>query len=55
MRIVHEYRLFPYRDPDLPLELLPHDWAGTYAHESFSTAHRLLRGPADRYFRATVR
>jgi phenylacetic acid degradation operon negative regulatory protein len=26
--LVHEYRLLPYVDPNLPLELLPGDWLG---------------------------
>lgn len=33
--ITHEYRLFPFRDPDLPSDLLPNDWPGYEAHGLF--------------------
>lgn len=33
--ITHEYRLFPFRDPDLPADLLPSDWPGYEAHGLF--------------------
>tara|TARA_B100000029_G_scaffold203193_1_gene201361 strand:- start:724 stop:1605 length:882 start_codon:yes stop_codon:yes gene_type:complete len=33
--ITHEYRMFPYRDPDLPSDLLPNDWPGYEAHGLF--------------------
>lgn len=47
MRLIHDYRLFPFRDPDLPPELLPADWHGRLAHEVFLEAHGLLRAPAE--------
>jgi phenylacetic acid degradation operon negative regulatory protein len=47
MRLVHDYRLFPFRDPDLPPELLPAGWRGRAAHELFLEAHGLLRAPAE--------
>lgn len=44
-RLVHEWRKFLFRDPGLPPELLPADWAGTRAAEFFDFhANRL--GPA---------
>ena len=49
MQLVHDYRLFPFRDPDLPPELLPEGWSGRAAHEVFLEAHGLLRAPADDY------
>jgi phenylacetic acid degradation operon negative regulatory protein len=48
MRLIHDYRRFPFRDPDLPPELLPADWHGRQAHETFLAAHGLLRSPAER-------
>ncbi len=45
--LVHDHRRLPFRDPDLPPELLPADWSGRLAHEVFLTAHGLLRGPAE--------
>ena len=49
MRLVHDYRHFPFRDPDLPAELLPADWHGHQAHDAFLEAHGLLRAAADGY------
>jgi phenylacetic acid degradation operon negative regulatory protein len=49
MRLMHDYRLFPFRDPDLPPELLPAGWSGRAAHEVFLEAHGLLRAPADAF------
>ncbi len=36
--LVHEWRIFPGRDPDLPADLLPAHWSG---HEAAATFHRL--------------
>jgi phenylacetic acid degradation operon negative regulatory protein len=49
MNLMHEYRLFPFRDPDLPPELLPEGWSGRAAHQVFLEAHGLLRAPAEEY------
>jgi phenylacetic acid degradation operon negative regulatory protein len=49
MQLIHDYRMFPFRDPDLPPELLPADWSGRVAHEVFREAHSLLRAPADEF------
>ena len=55
MRLVHEYRMFPYRDPDLPLELLPRNWPGVNAHTEFLQAHQILRPAAERYYLHVVK
>lgn len=47
MRLVHDYRRFPFRDPDLPPELLPVGWPGREAHQLFVDVHAVLRGPAE--------
>ncbi|MBO0848979.1 MAG: PaaX family transcriptional regulator [Pseudonocardia sp.] len=47
MQLINAYRKFPFRDPDLPAELLPDDWAGWTAHQVFLQAHELLREPAE--------
>ena len=47
MHLIHDYRRFPFRDPDLPPELLPDGWCGRRAHEVFLEAHGLLRSPAE--------
>jgi phenylacetic acid degradation operon negative regulatory protein len=49
VQLVHDYRAFPHRDPDLPAQLLPDGWAGRAAHEVFLEAHELLREPAEAY------
>jgi phenylacetic acid degradation operon negative regulatory protein len=46
MTLIHDYRMFPFRDPDLPPELLGEHWSGRAAHEVFLEAHGLLRDPA---------
>ncbi|WP_134122178.1 PaaX family transcriptional regulator [Kribbella kalugense] len=43
--LVHEWRKFLFRDPGLPDELLPDDWAGTRAAEFFDF-HADRLGPA---------
>lgn len=47
--LVNDYRRFPFRDPDLPAELLPPDWPGRRAHELVLEAHGLLRRPAEEF------
>jgi len=47
MRLINDYRHFPFRDPDLPIELLPEGWLGGKAHSWFIEAHRLLAKPAE--------
>ena len=49
MQLVQDYRRFPFRDPDLPPELLPAGWSGRSAHEVFLEAHGLLRAPAEAF------
>ncbi len=49
MQLVQDYRRFPFRDPDLPPELLPAGWSGRAAHEVFLEAHGLLRAPAEAF------
>jgi len=48
MRLIYDYRHFPFRDPDLPAELLPEGWPGRQAHDTFLQAHGLLRVAAGR-------
>jgi phenylacetic acid degradation operon negative regulatory protein len=50
--LIHEYRGFPFQDPDLPLELLPPGWLGRQAHDAFLGLAGVLRSPAQEYFRA---
>jgi phenylacetic acid degradation operon negative regulatory protein len=45
-----QWRRLPYRDPGLPLELLPPDWNGIAAAQLFDTLHKELRPAADRHW-----
>ncbi|MBB6377462.1 phenylacetic acid degradation operon negative regulatory protein [Pseudonocardia eucalypti] len=49
MKLIDDYRGFPFSDPDLPPELLPVGWHGRRAHEVFLEAHGLLRPAAEAY------
>jgi phenylacetic acid degradation operon negative regulatory protein len=46
--LVHEWRRFPFLDPQLPNELLPPRWCGTRATALFKDKHMLWREPAQR-------
>lgn len=50
--LIHEYREFPFIDPDLPAELLPDNWLGGDARRLFNAHHELLTEPALGYFDA---
>lgn len=49
MRLVHDYRSFPFRDPNLPAELLPNEWSGHEAFRVFVELHQSLQAQADRF------
>lgn len=53
--LMHEFRRFPYRDPQLPAELLPRDWHGAEAATLFHTYHDLLAKGANAYFDSVFR
>jgi len=44
--LVHEWRRFPFLDPQLPAELLPPQWIGTRATTLFTTLHARWRPQA---------
>ena len=46
LRALTAWRRLPYLDPGLPTDLLPDDWSGTRAAETFFALHRTLAGPA---------
>lgn len=48
-RLVHAWRTFLFRDPQLPPALLPDRWAGTSAAAFFDRHASRLRPAADRY------
>lgn len=54
-RIVHEYSVFPSRDPNLPAELLPGGWLGDEAARVFRSYRDLLTDRANDFIEATLR
>jgi phenylacetic acid degradation operon negative regulatory protein len=44
--LVHEWRRFPFLDPQLPAVLLPPQWSGATATTLFADLHIQWRGPA---------
>jgi phenylacetic acid degradation operon negative regulatory protein len=48
------WRWFPYLDPGIPLDLLPHDWPGIRAGELFTRLDGRLREPAAKHAHALV-
>ena len=46
VQIVQEWRRFPFLDPDLPRELLDHDWPGPRAAAAFHDRHGRWHRPA---------
>ncbi|GCE44236.1 regulator [Rhodococcus wratislaviensis] len=46
LSVVNHWRKLPFRDPGLPLELLPKDWAGPAAGELFEHIVQILEGRA---------
>jgi phenylacetic acid degradation operon negative regulatory protein len=50
--LVHEWRKFPFLDPDLPADLLPARWPRKRAHDLFGERHAQWQGAAQEHFRA---
>ena len=48
IRLVHEWRRFPFLDPQLPRLLLPEHWSGTAAKKLFEEKHTAWREIARR-------
>ena len=52
VELVQEWRRFPFLDPDLPRELLDHDWSGLRAaavfHDLHARWHRRAQAEWDR-------
>jgi phenylacetic acid degradation operon negative regulatory protein len=49
VRVLTAWRRLPFLDPGLAPELLPGDWAGEQAAETFQALRRRLEGPAHRF------
>lgn len=50
--LVHEWRKFPFLDPDLPEQMLPRGWPRSKAHRVFEDQHAAWHDPAQEYFRS---
>lgn len=51
--LVHRWRRFPFLDPGLPVELLPDDWPGFVAANSFAQARSELHASAQTWWQST--
>jgi phenylacetic acid degradation operon negative regulatory protein len=49
-RLVHEWRRFPFLDPNLPTRLLPANWSGAQAADLFHRKHNEWRAPAQQHW-----
>jgi phenylacetic acid degradation operon negative regulatory protein len=50
--LVHQWRRFPFLDPDLPAAMLPVGWPRERAHELFTERHEAWGAAAQDYFRS---
>lgn len=53
--LTHDFRRFPFVDPDLPAALLPPRWPGVLARRLFAAHNALLRRGSFRFFDAIAR
>lgn len=53
--LTHDFRRFPFIDPDLPEMLLPKHWAGMRARKLFAAYHAMLTEAALRFFESCAR
>lgn len=54
IKLINDYRHFPYRDPGLPPELQPPGWLGEQARKLFLQAHELLVPAEQQYYESVV-
>ena len=52
--VTYEYASFPRQDPNLPDELLPHDWQGDKAAQLLADHRAMLLEPAEAFIRSTL-
>ncbi len=52
VRLVHEWRKFPFDDPEIPLELLPAKWPGRRAKEVFDQQRASWSPQAQRWYQS---
>lgn len=54
IELIHAYRKFPFRDPDLPAELLPDLWPAASAYDAFIRTFEALGPEAKAYYDSVV-
>lgn len=54
IKLINDYRHFPYRDPGLPPELQPPGWLGEQARKLFLQAHELLVPTGQKYYESVI-
>ena len=52
--LIHEYRKVLLRDPQLPVELLPSNWAGTASYQLCRNLYTLIRPQSEQYLSDTL-
>lgn len=55
VHLIDSWRVLPYTDPGLPIELLPADWPGARSAAAFSGLSKQLSAPAWEHVRSAVR
>ena len=53
--LTHEYRRILLKDPQLPAELLPHDWSGAAARKLAATVYRKIADRAEDFISHTLK
>lgn len=53
--MVHAWRKFPFLDPDLPEQFLPHEWPKARAHKLFHERHSAWKSGAIEFFESLDR
>ena len=54
VRLVHEWRRFPFLDPRLPAQLLPDNWSGAKAADLFHSRHADWHPAAQRHWERLI-
>lgn len=52
VKLVHAYRMFATRDPQLPVDLQPDGWHGDEARRLFEEAHAMLSAGSAQFYRS---
>ena len=53
--LIHDYRRILLRDPELPIDMLPHDWAGFDAHNVTADIYKCIGASSATWFSNTMK